>query len=52
MSQAAHFANVLNAAHTVNDTAGSQKEKRFEKGMGHQMKHARCIGAAPHARNM
>src|SRR5215469_11858463 len=35
--QTAHLSNVLQPAHSMDDTSGSEKEKCFEECVGHQM---------------
>src|SRR5947208_15228266 len=43
--KAAHFANVLFAMTSVNDRAGAEEQKRFEKSMREQVHDAGCHAA-------
>src|SRR5262245_20701816 len=40
LPQAAHFANILSAAHTMDDAACTKKQQGFKKGVSHQVEHA------------
>ena len=45
LAQAAHLADVLHTAHSMNDTAGAKEQQSFEEGVSHQMKYAGGIRA-------